>query len=183
MAGDSGNPGHSCSQSDLERDDTFHARLRKILDGERSSSSFAKRAGISQSGFHRIEKGGDPTLKTIIAIANAAGVSVQWLATGEGDRQGVRDRAPGAAPASGEPPLDKWLFSRVIDGIRRVHKDAGAQVPTVMEVEAALDMHHRIAAIAQGREAQHGALLMALDQMERELREKSVRPASGKQSA
>ena len=60
----------------------FNRRLRAILSSEKSAASFAKRAGISQSGLNRLEHGGDPTLPTLIAIADAANVSVEWLATG-----------------------------------------------------------------------------------------------------
>lgn len=92
---------------------------------------------------------------------------MQWLASGEGPMEATQDPSPQhAAP---EPAIDKWLFSRVIDGIRRVYKRVGGQLPTVNEVELALDMHHRIAALAEGQEARHGALLMALDQLERDL--------------
>lgn len=162
-------PAHSSSASKPEWAEwDFHDRLRYLLTREKSASAFARKAGLSQSGLHRIEAGGDPTLKTLVAIADAAGVPVQWLATGEGPlRAGqVATQASDAPMAS---PLDKWLFSRVIDGIRRVYKRAGGQLPTVNEVELALDMHNRITALAEGQEARHGALLMALDQLERDL--------------
>jgi len=163
-------------EPELERDNGFHERLRKILEGEASSSAFARRAGISQSGFHRIEKGGEPTLKTIIAIAKAAGVSVQWLATGD-------EGAGGHASEGAEGELDKWLFSRVIDGIRRTYEKVGGRLQTVNEVELGLEMYRQITAVAENQEDRRGALLMALYQLERELLEKGRRPASGKQSA
>ena len=163
-------------EPELERDNEFHDRLRKILEGEVSSSAFARRAGISQSGFHRIEKGGEPTLKTIIAIAKAAGVSVQWLATGD-------ESAGGQAGDASGGDLDKWLFSRVIDGIRRTYEKVGGRLQTVNEIELGLEMYHQIMAVAESQEDRRGALLMALYQLERELLEKGKRPASGKQSA
>lgn len=169
MSQDDAAGGHSSSAAKPEWADWgFHDRLNHLLAREKSASAFARKAGLSQSGLHRIEAGGDPTLKTLVAIADAAGVTVQWLATGEGPiRVGqIAAEAPDAPTAS---PLDKWLFSRVIDGIRRVYKRAGGQLPTVNEVEMALDMHNRIAALAEGQEARHGALLMALDQLERDL--------------
>ncbi|MBW7959861.1 MAG: helix-turn-helix transcriptional regulator [Candidatus Promineofilum sp.] len=160
---------HSGSNAKPEWADwEFHDRLRYLLTKEKSTSAFARKAGLSQSGLHRIEVGGEPTLKTLLAIARAAGVSIQWLASGEGPMRPTTGAAvQQAAPA--EPAIDKWLFSRVIDGIRRVYKRVGGQLPTVNEVELALDMHNRIAALAEGQEARHGALLMALDQLERDL--------------
>jgi transcriptional regulator with XRE-family HTH domain len=176
MSGDGCNADHSGSEGELERDNGFHDRLRAILKNEASSSAFARRAGISQSGFHRIEHGGEPTLKTIIAIANAAGVTVQWLATGH-------DAGDSKHLSGGSGAMDKWLFSRVIDGIRRTYEKVGGRLQTVNEVELGLEMYHRIAAVAETQDERRGALLMALDQLERELLEKGRRPASGKQSA
>lgn len=124
--------------------------------------------GISKSAIDKYAQGqSDPSRSALLLLARAAGVSVLWLASGEGSME--------VTPSSDaqQPPqrlaLDKWLFSRVIDGIRRVYKRAGGQLPTVNEVELALDMHNRIAALAEGQEARHGALLMALDQLERDL--------------
>lgn len=60
----------------------FHRRLHEAV-GRESQNSFAKRAGISQGTFNRIWNGGDPSLDSLIAISNAAGVTVGWLANGE----------------------------------------------------------------------------------------------------
>ena len=54
---------------------------------ETTQSDFAKRAGLSQSGLNKILAGGDPGLTSIIALANAGGVSVEWLISGEQTRQ------------------------------------------------------------------------------------------------
>lgn len=124
--------------------------------------------GISKSAIDKYAQGqSDPSRSALLLLARAAGVSVQWLASGEGPMETAQD-AP-QQHAAPEPVIDKWLFSRVIDGIRRVYKRVGGQLPTVNEVELALDMHNRIAALAEGQEARHGALLMALDQLERDL--------------
>lgn len=60
--------------------------------GDESQASFAARVGITQSSLNRLLHGGDPTLDTLIGIANAGGVTVGWLATG--DDQGGHE--PGA---------------------------------------------------------------------------------------
>lgn len=61
--------------------DSFHARLRQVI-GDESETSFSKRAGIAKSGLNRILRGGTPTLDVLIAIAETADVSIDWLATG-----------------------------------------------------------------------------------------------------
>ena len=61
----------------------FHRRLSDILRDFPSDRAFAIGAGLSPSGFARIVKGGQPTLPNLVKIAERAGCSVQWLATGE----------------------------------------------------------------------------------------------------
>lgn len=68
-------------QSKMENG-SFHTRLHQAI-GEESETSFARRAGIAKSGLNRILKGGTPTLDILIAIANTAQVSIDWLATGK----------------------------------------------------------------------------------------------------
>lgn len=97
------NDEHDHSGSDVKpawSDWGFHDRLKYLLAKEKSTSAFARKAGLSQSGLHRIEAGGDPTLKTLIALADAAGVSIQWLATGQGSPSGApQPIAPSDEPA------------------------------------------------------------------------------------
>lgn len=67
------------SKKELE---SFHIRLRQSI-GNESETGFAQRAGIAKSGLNRILRGGTPTLNVLVAIANAAQVSIDWLATGK----------------------------------------------------------------------------------------------------
>ena len=73
----------SGSGDETEPIEAFHERLAAILKCESSNASFAKRAGVSQSGFHRIVHGGEPGLKTLLGIAGASGASVRWLTGGK----------------------------------------------------------------------------------------------------
>lgn len=60
----------------------FHRRLHKLI-GDQTQAEFARKAGMSQGGLHRILSGGEPNRETLIALAKAAGVSVGWLADEE----------------------------------------------------------------------------------------------------
>jgi|GEM_PF-2231304 len=73
---------HSSSIEELEC--SFSARMSYCAEKLGSVSALAKKAGISQSGIRRYFTGGEPSRPHLVAIAAAAGVSVQWLATGEG---------------------------------------------------------------------------------------------------
>jgi len=61
----------------------FHDRLIAVLQtrGEKPAG-FSRKSGLSQSGFHRIVHGGEPTLSTLVAISTAASASIEWLAAG-----------------------------------------------------------------------------------------------------
>lgn len=79
-------------ENKMNMPDSFHMRLKLAMPEGSNPSSFAKEAGVSQSGFHRVFKGGEPGLQMLVAIAKAANVNVGWLATGEGAmRPGERE--------------------------------------------------------------------------------------------
>lgn len=62
----------------------FSERLCSIL-GKQSARAFAMRAGISTTAFHHYLKGNsEPTRPVMIAIAQTAGVNIEWLTTGAG---------------------------------------------------------------------------------------------------
>lgn len=64
---------------------SFEDRLKEV-QGEESARSFARRIGISDGAIRGLTSGGKPTLDTLLAIANATGVELKWLATGEGPK-------------------------------------------------------------------------------------------------
>lgn len=70
-------------------DDGFTNRLQSIVDECGGQNALARKAGLSQGGIARLVSGGQPTLATLKAIANATGKSLLWLATGavEEDQQ------------------------------------------------------------------------------------------------
>ena len=59
----------------------FIQRLRRII-GERSVHRFAREAGLSDSLMRKYLNGSYPGLDRLVRLAEAGGVSVQWLATG-----------------------------------------------------------------------------------------------------
>ncbi|MDN3524318.1 hypothetical protein QWY79_03450 [Halomonas sabkhae] len=83
----------SDSEKEPESNDGFIERLRGLVAMAGSATSFAKRAGLSQSGFQRYLSGSEPSRKALITMAETAGVSVEWLATGLGQRDPLRHHA------------------------------------------------------------------------------------------
>ncbi|MCA8058098.1 MULTISPECIES: XRE family transcriptional regulator [Burkholderia cepacia complex] len=89
------------SGSGEEHESGFHTRLRLILSRwQGSEASFARAAGVSQTGLNRIAQGGFPTLPVLVAIADTAGVSVEWLATGRGSEPALTTTQGGSTAAT-----------------------------------------------------------------------------------
>jgi len=93
----------------------FTERLRTLLDG-RSARAFAQVAGVPTTTFNKIVNGvSEPTRPTLIAIARAAGVSLDWLVAGRGPmRLTVEPPILGSAPrlsvlASAISLVEEWL--------------------------------------------------------------------------
>lgn len=75
-----------------ERAQDFAARLGDVIDAQRSANSFAKSIGIAESTLRNWLGGRSwPDVDKLVKIAEAAGVRLEWLATGEGSREGVSE--------------------------------------------------------------------------------------------
>ncbi len=64
----------------------FKQRLKSII-GDESIRSFAERSGIAEGTVRNLLKEGLPRLDNLLRMAGAAGVSVQWLATGNASNE------------------------------------------------------------------------------------------------
>ena len=72
------------SVSQNNETDSFGSRL-KLAIGDESTNKFAKKCGIKESSIRGYFSGSTPGLDKVVAIAAASGVSISWLATGEGE--------------------------------------------------------------------------------------------------
>jgi transcriptional regulator with XRE-family HTH domain len=73
--------------------DGFAGRLAQLVADE-PQTAFAKRCGFSESTLRNYLDGADPSRARLLAIAEAANVSIEWLAAGRGpkERQGAPAR-------------------------------------------------------------------------------------------
>ena len=69
------------SQENVE-ETGFSERLKSLI-GTQSARSFAQKAGMGDSTLRAILNGAMPRLDNLLRIAEAANVSVEWLATGK----------------------------------------------------------------------------------------------------
>ncbi len=76
--------------------EAFMARLQHIVGHWRSADRLARAMDVSPSAFRKWLKGeAEPSRERLVALADAAGVSVAWLAKGEGPRPRFRDARGG----------------------------------------------------------------------------------------
>src|SRR3954469_11129876 len=85
----------------------FVARLHTILRHWPSADRLARAMGVSPSAFRKWLKGeAEPSRERLGALARAAGVSIAWLAQGEGPApileviSGARHRLPNRKPSA-----------------------------------------------------------------------------------
>jgi phage repressor protein C with HTH and peptisase S24 domain len=79
----------------------FAARLGEVVAREKSLSAFARKVGISSTALRKwLDGTSQPSRQRLIAAARAAGVSVEWLATGDGPGGGRKNRAAATGGAA-----------------------------------------------------------------------------------
>lgn len=169
--GESDAPGMSDSQCPIPggESDTFGTRLRSLIEGE-SIAGFARRVGVPEANIHTYLRGMSPQMDKLVRIADACGVTVDWLATGRGIRRAVDMR-------KAEKALQDGAF-RVIEGEARPLTPAEQDASTARRLEA---IAHLVAGLDSPREqaalldeflsrAQNAAEMHALKQAVAELR-------------
>lgn len=88
--------------------DAFVERMRIVVDMFESRAEAARQCGVTDATIKRWITGqADPSRTNLVRLAQAAGVSIAWLATGEGspDNAAVQAPPPKAAPLPA-PVLD-----------------------------------------------------------------------------
>lgn len=148
----------------------FSERLRIALE-DRSAYSLSKSLNVSTSTAEKWLKGtSEPGLSNLCALAKNLGVSIQWLATGEGPMRAHPRSHPAAGAVSGI--LDVSLLARLTDGIVQLHREFGQEFPIPTAVEEAVLLHDEIAAAVEPRDVggRTGAMLYALSRLRTALR-------------
>lgn len=75
-----------------EYDEEFCARIEQVISRAGGIPQLADKTGLSHTVIHKYKNGlSDPSRARLIQLANAAGVSVEWLATG-GTVQGIENK-------------------------------------------------------------------------------------------
>tara|TARA_R110002012_G_scaffold309795_1_gene517074 strand:- start:584 stop:1087 length:504 start_codon:yes stop_codon:yes gene_type:complete len=125
---------HSSSSNELERG--FGARLKEAI-GQRSVLSFAKECGISDSLVRKYLAGSLPGLDKALVMARTLGVSLEWLATGEGEMVKVDGVQEPSAHYHGEaaPAIDMEKLEEVITKTQRMLQERGVRLKPEAEAK------------------------------------------------
>jgi transcriptional regulator with XRE-family HTH domain len=114
------------------------SRLREVEKKFKNREEAAQAAGVAKSTFQRwVEGKADPSFKGLTLLARATGVSLDWLATGEGE---MRPADAGSAPTPDAPPLvqlDARLVGRLTEKILLVYKEMGQSIAIHQAAERA----------------------------------------------
>ena len=107
--------------------DQFIGRVKELI-GDLSVRKFAHRAELNPSTLQATLEGRRPQMDTLVAIARAGGVTLDWLATGEGPRQkgqsGAGERKP--AQRDGATAATSALAAAAGVSVVRVHNVAAS---------------------------------------------------------
>jgi len=87
-------------------DPAFAARIERLCEMVGGASALAQKSGLSRRVIDKYVAGGsDPSRQRLVSLADAAGVSVQWLATGQGSPSGAPQ--PISRPDEPTPDFDQ----------------------------------------------------------------------------
>ncbi len=131
------NPTASDSTSDSRRiqspeSDALTARFIDVL-GDEPVASFARRASVKESTLRNILNGAFPRTDNLVAIANAGGVTVDWLATG----RGPKTRAPALSNGHYAPSQAPSMFKAAEPTADAAGMAGYVAIPLYSEVRAA----------------------------------------------
>jgi phage repressor protein C with HTH and peptisase S24 domain len=114
--------------------EAFVARLQHIVSHWRSADRLARAMDVSPSAFRKWLKGeAEPSRERLVALAEAAGVSIAWLAKGEGPLPRLRNaRVDGGS----EGGLDPERFLVLPKYAEQAAAAAGSVTPAPPESQA-----------------------------------------------
>lgn len=160
--------------------ETFAKRLARLIPPGMSERAFAREIGISIGGLRGLlHEGNSPTLDTLVAISRVRGVSVGWLATGEGS-QTIGEAVQPANQAGG---FDAELLGRVVDRIARVYREEGVRLADVDLGRLAAEKYAEIADLAGDPDEWPGFLEVIASRVRKAIHAAAADPITVKREA
>lgn len=144
----------------------------------RTKKEAADTADISPDQLARYIKGQSAASFGVLArIAAAKGVSLDWLATGEGAMRPSED-GPKPAPAGG---IDRGLLAAIHKGVAEIYRSENARISADPLADEVARIYDDLVATYDSPDERLSALKLALHQLRRDLRAPATGGASRKQ--
>lgn len=153
-------------------------RIRECAAIVGSGNELSRLSGIPRGTLERYMKGREPRAAQLAAIARAADVSMDWLITGEGEKQPIQ-----SSKIISSPSIDREMFARVIDAIAKLYKSEGVHLPDVELGRLSVDKYKEIIESGVLPEDYPAALAMAVANLRKQLRTAAADPAKSKRRA
>ena len=142
--------------------------------GKMSGLAFSKKCGFSDSLLRKYLEGSIPGADKLVAIADAAGVSVEWLATGRGEMR------PGTAPAGTGAGIDTALMEEIARAIEAAVREEGGRIQGIALVREASRIYDDLASAYDNPANRLVGLKLAMQQFRRDIRAQASPGANSK---
>lgn len=156
-------------------------RVAQAIDEAGGTALVATRIGMPTSSLNRYRRGREMRALNAGRIAEATGVRLEWLITGNGPMRAGGDLAEaraGYSPAPGPP--DEWDAAAISAALDAVERRLGADSPAIQRVGLALDNARLLRAsqrMPPGRDFDEALLAACLTSAEQLLQSDSPAPA------
>ncbi|CAK0740500.1 putative Transcriptional regulator with XRE-family HTH domain [Azospirillaceae bacterium] len=165
---------------------TFQTRLAIIAPNRGDVPRLAEKAGIPATTLYNYSRGrGEPQLTEAAKIAEAAGVCLEWLATGKGPMRAGEAvvSAAESTPAAPVPALDHALFGKVFEALTLLYREENARIGPAALGALAAEKYEEIASASDDPDDRRAMIKLVVAQLRKELRTPAATAAQGKRSA
>lgn len=112
----------------------FAARLREVIDAHGSASGLAKAIQRSEGAVRKWLRGeSEPNVTDLRSVCEQTGTSIEWLATGLGEREAqaqlVRDGASLPYQASARAQVNMQLLEGILLAVQEELRSADLELP------------------------------------------------------
>lgn len=154
-------------------------RIRKCAEISESGDALSRKTGIPRNTLESYLTGkSEPKASRLVAIADAAGVSLDWLVAERGPMFVSQAEAPNAQAPTAASEIDSKLYGRVIEAVSAAYKDSAITIiPRELGEQAALIYADLINAGGTWDEKMYG-LRVSFENLRRQLREARTDPTS-----
>jgi len=117
-------PNHKLSSQFTERSLQFAVRLKELVKAYKNASSLAREVGVAEGTIRKWASGASqPKIGEVELLAQALGVNLLWLATGEGPKY-PEVRAGPCESAPCDRHVEVKTLRKAIEAVELMGKDA-----------------------------------------------------------